>query len=192
MIPKTLITEMGEKSDETFRALTAVLASIKSSRPALVQRPTFTHNCSNCLYLGTRDINGKIYDFYKPSSVCNPLPSIIVRYGNEEQNHSSYPVMCGFPVNKDITEILAAIFVVETAAFGGIEQGFALEDCRQDGAIKIHVSPFLTERRAEIINALTIHIFGKYENDSLNNEMIVSVYSEISCALAYFKSINEW
>ena len=56
-------------------------------------KPRFTHDCENCLFLGTYSAGNRYYDlYYHPSrGVCDKGidSTVIARYGEEGYNYSS-------------------------------------------------------------------------------------------------------
>lgn len=179
-----------EKRHEELKTL---LSKVKADKAATLQHPVHKHDCDTCIFLGTKESNGRTYDYYKTSPTCNPVTSIIARYGNDERDYTSRPTLQAFASpNYATTSILAQIFAIETSGCGHIEHGFAVEDDAERGRITLIISPFFTERQCEIMELLAVRAWNEYQGRMLTLKMRSVIYHDILCAIEYFKIINEW
>lgn len=49
--------------------------------------PVFNHDCDSCTFLGAKEVDGQIYDFYS----CKKTGSKIARYGSRGRDYLSIP-----------------------------------------------------------------------------------------------------
>lgn len=49
--------------------------------------PVYNHDCESCLFLGAKEVKGKVYDFY----FCPKTKSNIARFGSDAPDYLSLP-----------------------------------------------------------------------------------------------------
>lgn len=60
----------------------------------------YTHNCPHCQYLGSEKLQERMVDVYYCKEE-NPLPTMIVRFGEKEHEYSSLDVRTLLELAKD-------------------------------------------------------------------------------------------
>ena len=51
------------------------------------RHPVYSHDCDSCLFLGAKEVEGRLYDFY----FCPKTKSNIARYGADGPSYVSLP-----------------------------------------------------------------------------------------------------
>jgi hypothetical protein len=75
------------------------------------EKPLYKHDCGTCIFLYTREVNGRVYDIYFHED--DPGPTVIARYGNHAAEYKSGLGMSIEPL-KEAEEYVRQRFEVKT------------------------------------------------------------------------------
>ena len=145
-------------------------------------RKRFQHDCEKCYYLGSIELDGRHYDYYR----CDKQPAgrtYIARYGSEGYEYASWPNVLeqlGNTIDCPTPDVAVAKVeqLIDDSEFGNKEFRFCLI-CEENMMTTI-VSPLLPARRRRYIEDAVEHFGPRFQFEYANPETMFRFSQQIS------------